>query len=203
MAVSRTSVINLALQSIAANGIADPDEDTESARQAKVCYDQVVRREIATHPWYFAKEQAALPANAGAPLYKFARSFNLPSAFLRLVELEQRWVFSMLRNIDTNPVPPYEIQGRAILTDFGAPLNITYLADKTDEPSLWPPEFVQAAAMALAVRLAYPLTKSDGAVKMAKENYAEALTSARKNNAIQRPPGQMPDGSWMAARGLA
>lgn len=203
MAVSRTSVINLALQSIAANGIADPDEDTESARQARVCYDQVIRREIATHPWHFAKEQAALPANAGAPLYKFARSFNLPSAFLRLVELEQRWVFSMLRNIDTNPVPPYEIQGRAILTDFGAPLNITYLADKTDDPSLWPPEFVQAAAMALAVRLAYPLTKSDGAVKMAKENYAEALTSARKNNAIQRPPEQMPDGSWMAARGLA
>lgn len=202
MAVSRTNVINLALQSIAANTIADPDEDTESARQAKICYDQVVRREIEAHPWYFAKAQATLPANAGAPTFKFAYAFNLPSNFLRLVELQDRWVFSMLRNIDTNPIPAYEIQGRAILTDLAAPLNIGYLADKTDDPSLWPPTFVQVAAMALAVRLAYPLTKSDGAVKMAKESYAEALTMARKNNAIQMAPANLPDGSWMAARGL-
>ena len=202
MAVSRTSVINLALQSIAANTIADPDEDSESARQAKICYDQVIRREMETHPWHFAKAQATLPAIAGAPVFKFARSFNLPSDFLRLIELENRWVFSILRNVDTDPVPPYEIQGRAILTDFDAPLNIGYIADKTEDPSLWPPSFVQTAAMALAVRLAYPLTKSDGAVKMAKENYAEALTSARKNNAIQKPPENIPDGSWMAGRGL-
>ena len=202
MAVSRTLIINLALQSIAANTIADPDEDTESARQAKICYDQVIRREIETHPWHFAKKQATLQAIADVPTFKFARAFNLPSDFLRLVELEDKWVFSMLRNIDTNPTPVYEMQGRAILTDFDAPLNIGYLADKTDDPSTWPPSFVQVAAMALAVRLAYPLTKSDGAVKMAKEGYAEALTSARKNNAIQMAPANIADGSWMAARGL-
>ncbi len=202
MTVSRTSIINLALQSIAANTIADPDENTESARQAKICFDQVVRRETALHPWYFAKKQASLPALAGAPTFKFALSYNLPSDFLRLVELENKWAFSNLRNVDANPTPAYEIQGRAILTDFTAPLNIGYLADKTDDPSTWPPEFVQVAAQALAVRLAYPLTKSDGVVKMAKESYAEALTAARKNNAIQMPPANLADASWMTARAL-
>lgn len=203
MASSRTLVINLALQSIAATTISDPDEDIESARQAKICYDQVVRREIELHPWYFAKRQATLPANATAPTFKYARAFNLPSDFLRLVELEDKWVFSTLRNIDVAPKPAYEIQGRAVLTDLDAPLNIGYLADVTADPTIWPPSFVQVAASALAARLAYTLTKSDGAVRLAKENYAEALAFARRNNAIQSPPVVFGDGSWMAARGLA
>jgi hypothetical protein len=200
MPLSRTQVINDGLRHISANLIADPDEDTESARQAKGVYEQVVRSELEAYAWFFAKAQASLPQNAEQPLFRFARAFNLPSNFIRLVELEQRWVFNVIRYIDVDPIPPYEIQGRAILTDLAAPLKISYLKDVTNDPTTWTPLFANVVSAALAIRLAMPLTKSEGMVTLATNIYKNELFRAKKANAIQMPPQQIPDGSWIMAR---
>lgn len=198
--LSRTQVINNALRAISANLIADPDEDTESARQAKGAYEQVVRTELEGHAWFFAKAQAVLPASAAAPAFNFARAFNVPADFIRLVELDSKWAFSIIRHVDTNPIPAYEIQGRAILTDLGAPLRIGYLRDVTSDPTIWSPAFSDTVSMALAVALAMPLTKSEGMVSLAEKLYQKAVRRAKTANAIQMPPHNVPDGSWITAR---
>lgn len=200
MPLSRTQIINDGLRHVSANLIADPDENTESARQAKGVYEQVVRSELEAYPWFFAKGQASLPQNAEPPMFRFARAFNLPSDFIRLIELEERWVFSVVRHIDTAPTPPYEIQGRAILTDLSAPLRITYLKDVTADPTIWTPLFANVVSAALALRLAMPLTKSESMVALASNIYKNELARAKKANAIQMPPQHVPDGSWIAAR---
>lgn len=197
---TKTQVINNGLALIAANFISDPNEDLESARQANRIYDQVVQAEIENNPWYFAKKQAALPASTQTPLYKFSFNFTLPTGFLRLVELEGRWVFSDIRPVDINPVPLYEMQEGGIFTDFPAPLNITYLSDVTSEPGLWAASFSDVVSTALAVRLAMPLTKSENMVTLAEKEYQKALRRAKHSNAIQMPPAQFPDSSWIAVR---
>lgn len=198
--LSRTQVINNGLRMISANLIADPDEDTESARQAKSVYDQVVRSELEAHAWFFAKTQRALPELATAPLFKFSHAYNLPSDFVRLVELGGRWVFSSIRHVDVNPIPLYELHGRAILTDLTAPLNIAYLKDIADDPTQWSPLFGNVVSAALALALAMPLTKSEGMVSLAEKLYEKELARAKKSNAIQMPPQNMPDNSWITAR---
>lgn len=200
MPLSRTQVINDGLRHISANLIADPDEDTESARQAKGVYEQVVRSELEASAWFFAKKQAALPQNGEPPLFKFQRAFNVPSDFIRLVELNDHWVFTTIRWIDVNPVPAYEMHGRAIFTDLAAPLRITYLRDVTQDPTIWTPLFANCVSAALAIRLAMPLTKSEGMVTLATNIYKNELARAKKANAIQMPPAQIPDGSWITAR---
>lgn len=201
--LSRTQVINGGLQIISANLIADPDEDTESARQAKAVYDQIVGAEIEAHAWYFAKKQASLPANADSPAFKFKQAYNLPADFARLVEFNDNWVFSVMRYIDSNPVPPFELFGRAIFTDVEAPLKIAYLSNAVvADPTLWPALFGNVASAALAVRLAMPLTKSEGMVSLAEKIYQKELIRARRSNAIQMPPAYAPDSSWMTARAL-
>lgn len=201
--LSRTQVINGGLQIIAANLIADPDEDTESARQAKAVYEQIVGAEIEAHAWYFAKKQASLPMNADAPAFKFKNAYNLPPDFARLVEMNDRWVFSVMRYVDSNPIPPYEMFGRAIYTDIDAPLKIAYLSNAVvADPTLWPALFGNVASAALAVRLAMPLTKSEGMVSLAEKVYQKEVLRARRANAIQMPPADTPDGSWMTARAL-
>jgi hypothetical protein len=197
---SRTDVINIALQAVSANQIADPDEDTESARQTKLVYDQCVREELESHAWFFAKTQASLPANFAAPAFKYAVAYNLPPDFIRLVELDDKWVFSVLRGVDTAPVPFYEMNGRSILTDITAPLKITYIRDVVNETATWSPLFISAVALALATKVAMPLTKSEGMVALMDKRYREAVSRARRANAIQQPPAHMPDGSWMVAR---
>ena len=198
--LSRTQIINDALRMIAANSIAEPDEDTESARQAKAVYDKIVRAEIEAHPWGFAKTQAGLAADATAPLYRFAASYTLPSDFIRLVEFEGRWAFSVIREVDIDPSPIYEIQGRSILTDTAAPLNITYLRDLTNDPTLWPPLFANCVSAALAQELAMTLTKSEGMVMLCEKRYQKEVRRARQSNAIQMPPQISPDGSWLSSR---
>lgn len=198
--LSRTEVINDALRIISANLIADPDEASESARQAKGVYDQTVRVELETYAWGFAKQQAALAASATPPLFKFANSYPLPSDFLRLVELDDRWVFSIVRGVDTEPTPAYEIIGRSVNTDIGAPLKITYLRDLTQDPTYWPATFTAVVSAALALALAMPLTKSEGMVSLAEKLHRRALNRARTSNAIQMPPQNLPDGSWVTAR---
>jgi hypothetical protein len=188
------------LRSISANLIADPDEATESARQAKGVYAQVVRAEIENYAWGFAKEQVRLPEAAQPPLFKFGRAYTLPSDFVRLVELENRWVFDVVRHIDGNPTPAYEIVGREIHTNFGAPLGITYLKDLSEDPTLWSPLFGQTVSAALALALAMPLTKSDSMVSMAEKLYRRAVARAKTSGAIQMAPANIPDGSWVTAR---
>ncbi len=201
MALSRTQVINRALQLIAADTISDPDESSASARAAKLEYDAVVRAELAAYPWYFAKTQAQLAQNADAPLFKFARGFTLPPDFLRLVELENRWVFTIDRPVaDVNPLPPYELQGRSLLTDFAAPLKISYLRDVADETTIWHPLFEEVVVVALAMVLANPLAKSTTQVEMMARLKRARVNEARRVNAIQRPPDHAPDGAWMVSR---
>lgn len=198
--ISRTEVINRCLDILGVKPISDPDEATEPARRAKSSYDQTVRAQLELNPWYFAKRQAALPALADAPLYRYPFAYNAPADFLRLVDLEGRWAFTLVRYINIDPTPLYEMQGRTILTDLGAPLRISYIADVTSDPTVWHSQFVDAAAAALAVEIGMPLTQSDGAVKRAQQKYNMAMTQARRVNAIQRPPEVPPDNSWMAAR---
>jgi hypothetical protein len=201
MALSRTQVINRALQLIAADTISDPDEDSASARAAKLEYDAIVRAQLSAYPWYFAKAQTQLAADADAPLFKFARSFTLPTDFLRLVELENRWVFTIDRQVaDVNPLPPYEMQGRAILTDFAAPLRIGYLRDVSEDTTSWHPLFEEVIVASLAMVLANPLAKSTTQVELAARMKRANIAEARRVNAIQRAPEYMPDGSWMVAR---
>jgi hypothetical protein len=192
MALSRTEVINRALQMIAADTISDPDEDTISARASKLEYAPTVRAELSAHPWYFAKAQASLPASADAPAFKFAYAYTLPTDFLRLVELRDRWMFTIDRQAqDTNPIPFYELQGRAI---------IGYIRDVTDDPTIWHPLFEEVVVASLAMALANPLAKSTGLVELAAKVKRMKLAEARRVNAIQNPSRHIPDSSWMLAR---
>lgn len=196
-------VANMALQAVAVDPISDVDEESEQARQIKLCIIPEIRTQLESYPWSFAKKSAQLSALGDAPLFRFARAFQLPGDFLRLIEFEDNWVFlPMQYDVDVEARPPYEIMERTIHTDLEAPLGITYIADCAETPGLWSPSFVNVAAMAVAVRVAYTLTKSDGAVKLAKALYDDAVKTARRNNAIQRPPMQRPDSSWLIARRL-
>lgn len=200
VALTKTTLINNGLRLISANLINDPGEQSESARQCNGCYEQVVRSELELNAWYFAKAQAALPARAEIPLFKFANAFELPSDFIRLVELEHRWVFSIARGVDVNPVPLWEVQGRAIFTDLPAPLRITYLKDVSDDPSMWASSFADVVAAAIAKEVAMALTKSEAAVTRAERAYKTSINNAIRTNAIQMPPMNIPDGSWLTVR---
>jgi len=201
-ALTQIEVMNNALAMLGASLISDPAEDSEGARQLSRIYTATVQSELESNAWYFAKAQASLPLSADVPIYKFGNKYTLPADFIRLIELEDSWVFTDIRPVDTAPVPLYEMQGDAILTNISAPLNITYARDMTTSPDLWSPTFSDVVSASLASQSAMTLTKSGEMVKLASNMYAQAIRRAKHANAIQLPPVQFPDSSWIAVRAL-
>jgi hypothetical protein len=136
--------------------------------------------------------RAQLPALSTAPAFGWKLAYQLPSDFLRLVELGQWWVLYQ------PDVELFEIEGRTILTDESAPLKIRYVANITNA-GLFPPVFAEALACRLAAEAAEDLTQSLSKREAAESAYRAAISMARKTNAIQQPPQPTTEGTWLLA----
>jgi len=200
ISLSRVQVLNDALRIIGSPLITNPDSASEGARQSNGVFDRIVAQELSQNAWYFAKVQASLPADADAPLYKFARKFQLPGDFVRLIEIEGMWVFSSYHQPGSRVQELFEAQGSKLLTNFGAPLNITYLRNSGDDTSQWPAYFSTVVSAAIAKEIAEPLTKSAENTQVAERAYKTAISNCARINAIQKAPVQAQDDSWITSR---
>lgn len=201
ISLSRVQVLNDALRIVGANLITNPGETSESARQSNAVFDRIVAQELASNAWYFAKQQVSLPADSDAPVYKFAYKYQTPGDFIRLIEIEGMWCFNpavQQPSGSTNLL--YEMQGTKILTNFGSPLNLTYLKNLGEDTSAWPAYFSTVVSAAIAIEVAEPLTKSSDKVETASRAYKKAISNCARINAIQKAPEKQPDNSWVMAR---
>lgn len=197
---NKTEVINRALIKIGANTIASPDEASEQARKALLVFETVAQNELRRQAWNFAKKRATLaPLASPTGGDDFGTSFNLPSDCLRLVSLNGNWVFTSIREITSDPVPSYAIEGRTLQTNDST-AKIVYVADVSGDVSLWDATFVEAMACRLATEIVQSITKNMSLKQSLKQDYVEALKEAKRTNAIELPPQTLPDDSWVLAR---
>jgi hypothetical protein len=193
---SQVQICNQALTKLGAQRITDLVDDTRNARVMNAIYTAKRDAELAANPWTFAIKRARLPASSTAPAFGWARSFPLPTDFLRLVEVGQDYVFydddQTLFVIESDPAT-----GRpAILTDQASPLNIRYVYRVTN-PGLHPALFDEAFACRLAAEACEEITQNLSKREAAWGEHRQALRSARRVNAIEQPPQNNPNGSWV------
>lgn len=191
---------NRALIKLGVQTIANPLENTEPARVMRVVYDDLCRSELRINPWLFAIGRVDLPALLTPPTFGYANQFELPSDFIRVVQIGDFYDFAAVREGTNAPFAPYSIEGSAILTNYGAPLRLRYIRDVTEAPDIWDVSFREAFACRLAMEVCETLKKSTSAYAKAKEDYRDAIREARRLNAIESPPQFLPDNSWVLAR---
>lgn len=197
---NKTEVINRALIKIGANTIASPDEASEQARKALLVFETVAQNELRRQAWSFAKKRATLaPLAVPTGGDDFSTSFNLPGDCLRLVSLNGNWVFTSIREITSDPVPSYAIEGRTLQTN-DTTAKIVYIADVTGNVALWDATFVEVMACRLAAEITQSINKNLSLKQSLKQDYMEALKEAKRTNAIELPPQTLPDDSWVLAR---
>jgi hypothetical protein len=97
------------------------------------------------------------------------------------------------------PTEEFTIEGRKILTDLPAPLNIKYVRRVTDT-GLFHPCFTMAFAAKLASLLAEPITQSDTKRVRADAQFNKEIALAVRSNAIELPPQKLADDEWLMAR---
>ena len=158
-------VINAALSKLGEQALLAITDVSPAGRLANRTYADLRDALLREFPWNFAIKRASLAADAEAPEWGYAFKYNLPGGCLRLIELnncgDEDW-----RN-----------EGRTIVTDMTAPLQIRYVKNvSVDEMDA---TFREALASRLAMEWAEPLTQATTVVNSMATLYRNKLQVAR------------------------
>ena len=199
---TRTDVANAVCVKLGIARIVTALDESEQARTINTAFDRVCRAELRKQAWSFALKRVSLPALLAAPAYGYAKQYALPDDLLRLVFINEVYVFSSVRSATNAPDADYVIEGRTLLTNNAAPLKMRYVSDVTQNPELWDACFLEAFACQLAREVLPSTTKNPKRAEELKADYKMAMAEARRCNAIELPPQPLADGSWIEARYL-
>lgn len=190
MATSDVAICNLAMQKLGAARITALSEDSVEARECNACYEAQRDAELRKHPWNFAIARVSLPADATAPAFGPANSFTLPADFVRLLPKDPEEV--------TND-DDWRIEGKKILTNDSAPLEIRYIY-RVEDPNEFDALFVEALACKIAIQTCEKITTSSQKKAAVVEEYKSAINSAKRTNAIENVAAEPPPDPWDTAR---
>jgi hypothetical protein len=188
MPVSVVSICNRALDLLKADPIVSLDETQEAARLCKRNFEPVRDAVLRAYPWNAAETRASLAALSDPPAWGYDNQFQLPSDCLRVLRLE---------NEDSGA--SYKIEGRRIVTDEEAPLNILYLR-RVEDPAEFDPLLADAIAARLAADLAYPLTGSTALAQAMLAAYQAKIAEARVCDAQEGTPDAFQADDWLESR---
>lgn len=187
---SEVEICNAALQKLGAKRIVELAEDSRNGRACNAAYSRLRDAELRAHTWNFAKSRASIPAAAEAPAFGKARSFPLPSDWLRMI--------SPYPEMNSNS-RDWQIEDRAIYTNDSAPLQIRYIKQETD-PNKMDPLFREALASRMAMEMCEEITQSNTKRQLAAQDYKSAISEARRTNAIESIPAESVEDTWITVR---
>lgn len=190
---SQVEIVNQGLVKLGAARITSIADETKQARTMSAIYDVKRDAELGAHPWSFAIKRDQIPASSTAPSFGWAYAYPLPSDYLSMVEVGEKWVF-----YETDTGPLFQIEDGKILTDEASPLKIRYVRRITN-PGLYPAVFVEAFACRLAAEACEDLTQNLSKRDAAWSERKQAIREAKRVNAIEKPPEQLPASSWSRA----
>lgn len=194
---SEVLIANRALTKLGEARIISLLDTSKAATTLNSMFATVRDDELRAHRWNFAKARAALPALTDKPSFGFTNAFQLPADFLSLIQIGNLLVYPRM---DTRGL--FSIEGRQILTDMGAPLQVRYTR-RIEEPNLFDASFIEAFACRLALESCETLTQSQTKYDRIAGMYQFAINRAVRANAIERPSQAIADDTWLEARGAA
>lgn len=175
-------------------------DNVTNARHVNAVFELRRNHLLRSFNWSFAMKRASLPALADAPVGPYAVAYQLPADCLRVVQVGDVWAIPGLADYMGGPDSElYRISGRTIETDFSAPLALRYVRKVTNAGE-FDDCFVEVLAADLAHQVCVVITDSSVKKKEMKDDLRDALLQAVRANAIELPPQQIPDDSWIISR---
>jgi hypothetical protein len=184
--VSTVDICNRALQKLGHTKITSLDDDVKAAREIQRAYALVRDAVFRDHPWNCLLARAALAALSDAPAWGYARQYQLPVDCLRVLRADASC--------------GWRVEGRRVLSDAEAPLNILYVRQEED-PQQYDLLLVEAVASRLAGELAETLTQSNTKKETAEREYFEVLSRARRADSQESSAERLFRSSWLESRG--
>ena len=183
MATTFVEIANRAITYLGGGVITSLDDDTKEGRACKRLYQQTADNLLRDHPWNFAIARASIAASTTAPVFTYDNAYDFPDGTLRII------------SVDTTEA--WAVEGRQIVTNAVAPLQIVYIQRVTD-PNLFDAKFIEAYSLRLAADIAYDITASQTVAATAENKYSLLLQEARLVDAQESL--SVNEQSWLEAR---
>lgn len=187
---SDVSICNRGLQKLGAGRIVSLTENSTNARECAACYEELRDAELRAHTWGFAIKRVQLAADTSAPVFGPANSFTLPADFLRLLPVDPE---------DLTNSEDWRIEGRKLLTNDSAPLNLRYIYQCEDANEM-DALFRESLASRIAYELCEKITQSNQKKQAAANDYKRAINEAKRVNAIEKEAEESPEDTWVSVR---
>jgi hypothetical protein len=185
---SDVTIVNRALTLLGELAITAFTDDKKAARLATRDFADERDDLLSIHPWNFAMARASLPANASDPEWEFDYAYDFPVDALTI------------RKVNGEALDyGWHVEGRQIVTDLSAPLEIQYTRKITDA-NLMPPYFREALAAKLAWGWAETITGSAKIEDKKEKQYFKKLTTARTADGQEGTQGVLDTSTWLNAR---
>lgn len=196
MASTFVELANLALSYVTGRDrIAAFTDGSPAADQCVEHYQGAVRAVLAEADWNCSLAYSTL-AEVDNPSSLWSKAYALPSALIRAVEIERS-------HPDQKQIPfKLALAGDAserILLTNQASATLIYIAFPAN-PVLWPQYMVDAVALELAARIAYPLTREKAVLGTMIDMAARALSRARALDGNDGREAMDADAGWIEAR---
>lgn len=198
---SKTEIINLALSHLGI-GKEITNLETEKSAEASAArrvYDTALDFVLREVHWPFATRIAALALVEEEPNTEWGYSYRYPTDCIKV-----RRILSGLRNDTRQSKAPYRLvqdnAGKLILTDEqDAQAEYTV---KTDNPQMYPPDFVMAFSYYLAWLMSSRITGGDqfGLGKTALTMYMNLISTAAANAFNEEQPEEEPQSQFIRER---
>ena len=196
---SQVEIANRALTKLGAARIISFADDNKQSRSVNSMFNVVRDAELRAHLWSFTIKRDSLPALTTTPAWGYDYEYQLPPDCLRLLEVDDIYPGPNLDDYRNANTQEFTIEGRKILTNKNAPLKIRYVSRVADTTQ-WDATFVEAFACRLAMEMCEDLTQSNSKKESVKDDYDTAIMMAIRANAIELPPQDLPDDSWVMSR---
>jgi hypothetical protein len=197
---SEIQIINRGLSDLGADRISDRSDNCKEAREMDACYDEVLAAELRAHNWRFSLTRAALSALSTTPAFQYEFEYQLPTDCLKVIQVGQTYIASQT-DYRLSDEAHFVIEGRKILTNRPAPLNIRYVRKLTaGDAQTMDASFVVCMAARLAITTCKAITASSSQMDDLRELYKARLNEASLADAIETAPAVLADDSWLIAR---
>lgn len=185
---SEVSIVNRALILLGDKEIVSFDDNNKGARLATRHYADIRDEMLQEHPWNFAMRRDSLAANVTSPAFEFARAFDIPTDCLRVHS-----VYDNTENL------PWKVEGRQILTNLGAPLQIRYIAS-VEDVMLMTPQFREALSARIALEWVEAITGSRTLEETKGREYLMKVAMARSMDGQEGTTDPLDTSDWLDAR---
>ena len=183
---SVVDICNKALDKLGHKPIMSLDDGTKGASLCKRNWSFIRDEVLRDGAWNFATVRKTTAPDTETPSWGFSYQHSLPTNCLKLIQV-----------LDLS-VNEFRVEGRKILANDDV-LYIRYIKSETD-PNQYDSMFINAVSTRLAIELCESLTQSTTKRQELSADYDRFITSTRLQDALENPPDDFEDDTWLASR---